>query len=203
METTIGHESPTLGDYIGGRFKSTNFFQCVRMIESLDFYIWPMGSEVVNFSVQESYAFPKSSISNVTWAPKGGLTNRPRIEITFMGLNGVAGVLPTFYTSMTIKQNQLNNFVLSNFFETFNHRHISLYYRAWEKNHFIVDFERKRRKKQRDDLFTEMLDAIAGFGHALVPVGVARTLGVQDRDFLNLGDLGLNRPVRFVARKSF
>lgn len=58
------------------------------------------------------------------------------------------------------------------------------------------------REVAMESFFSVAQLAIAGFGHALVPVGVARTLGVQDRDFLNLGDLGLNRPVRFVARKS-
>jgi len=44
--------------------------------------------------------------------------------------------------------------------------------------------------------------ALAGFGHGLVPEGVARTLGVEQRKWLSLRDSGLNRPVRFVARKS-
>jgi hypothetical protein len=44
--------------------------------------------------------------------------------------------------------------------------------------------------------------ALAGFGHGLVPIGVARTLNVPEAIMLNLGDQGLSRPVRFVARKS-
>jgi hypothetical protein len=36
----------------------------------------------------------------------------------------------------------------------------------------------------------------------LVPLGVARTLGVSEKGLINLGADGLNRPVRFVARKS-
>ena len=44
--------------------------------------------------------------------------------------------------------------------------------------------------------------AIAGFGHGLVPEGVARTLGVATNQMISLSDHGLNRPVRFVARKS-
>jgi hypothetical protein len=35
-----------------------------------------------------------------------------------------------------------------------------------------------------------------------VPVGVARTLNVPEDKMLNLGEQGLSRPVRFVARKS-
>lgn len=44
--------------------------------------------------------------------------------------------------------------------------------------------------------------ALAGFGNGLVPVGVARTLGVDDTSLIHLGAEGLTRPVRFVARKS-
>ncbi len=44
--------------------------------------------------------------------------------------------------------------------------------------------------------------AVAGFGHGLVPIGVARTLGVSMDKVLELDKPGLTRPVRFVARKS-
>jgi DNA-binding transcriptional LysR family regulator len=44
--------------------------------------------------------------------------------------------------------------------------------------------------------------ALAGFGHGLVPVGVARTLAVPMDKILELDKSGLTRPVRFVARKS-
>jgi DNA-binding transcriptional LysR family regulator len=44
--------------------------------------------------------------------------------------------------------------------------------------------------------------ALAGFGHGLVPIGVARTLGIAQNKVLELDKSGLTRPVRFVARKS-
>ena len=44
--------------------------------------------------------------------------------------------------------------------------------------------------------------AISGFGHGLVPGGVARTLGVTREVLIPLAGEGLTRPVRFVARKS-
>ena len=34
------------------------------------------------------------------------------------------------------------------------------------------------------------------------PLALPKTLGVTDEQLINLGDQGLNRPVRFVARKS-
>ncbi|MDA0762098.1 MAG: substrate-binding domain-containing protein, partial [Proteobacteria bacterium] len=58
------------------------------------------------------------------------------------------------------------------------------------------------REVALESFFSVAQLAIAGFGHALVPIGVARTLGVSDKLLINLGNDGLNRPVRFVARKS-
>ena len=43
--------------------------------------------------------------------------------------------------------------------------------------------------------------AIAGFGHALVPQGVARALKVDEQS-INLGENGLTRPCSLVSRKS-
>ncbi|MEC9240240.1 MAG: hypothetical protein VX486_06385, partial [Pseudomonadota bacterium] len=38
--------------------------------------------------------------------------------------------------------------------------------------------------------------------HGLVPRGVAVTLGITEELLIDLGKEGMNRPVRFVARKS-
>jgi len=53
-----------------------------------------------------------------------------------------------------------------------------------------------------ESFFSVAQMAIAGFGHGLVPAGVARTLGVETHDMIALDQSGLTRPVRFVARKS-
>ncbi|MDA1075178.1 MAG: LysR family transcriptional regulator [Proteobacteria bacterium] len=59
-----------------------------------------------------------------------------------------------------------------------------------------------RRQVSLESFFTVAQMAIAGFGHGLVPAGVAATLGVAKRQLIALNKSGLNRPVRFVARKS-
>ena len=53
-----------------------------------------------------------------------------------------------------------------------------------------------------ESFFSVAQMALAGFGHGLVPAGVARTLGVADQHIIPLAAEGLTRPVRFVARKS-
>jgi DNA-binding transcriptional LysR family regulator len=59
-----------------------------------------------------------------------------------------------------------------------------------------------RRRTSLESFFSVAQMALAGFGHGLVPAGVARTLGVAESNLIQLGGAGLNRPVRFVARKS-
>ena len=58
------------------------------------------------------------------------------------------------------------------------------------------------REVSLESFFTVAQMALAGFGHGLVPAGVARTLGVPMDEVIALADEGLTRPVRFVARKS-
>lgn len=59
-----------------------------------------------------------------------------------------------------------------------------------------------RRAVSLESFFAVAQMALAGMGHGLVPRGVARTLGVGHRQWIDMGTRGLNRPVRFVARKS-
>jgi DNA-binding transcriptional LysR family regulator len=59
-----------------------------------------------------------------------------------------------------------------------------------------------RRRVSLESFFSVAQMALAGFGHGLVPEGVARTLGVQAEDWISLRDAGQHRPVRFVARKT-
>jgi DNA-binding transcriptional LysR family regulator len=58
------------------------------------------------------------------------------------------------------------------------------------------------RVESLESFFSVAQMAIAGFGHGLVPQGVANTLGVADDHLIELAGAGLTRPVRFVARKS-
>ena len=58
------------------------------------------------------------------------------------------------------------------------------------------------RRASLESFFAAAQMALAGLGHALVPAGVAGTLAIAPEALIPLGAEGLNRPVRFVARKS-
>lgn len=58
------------------------------------------------------------------------------------------------------------------------------------------------RSTSLESFFSVAQMAIADFGHGLIPLGVANALSIEPENLINLGPKGLNRPVRFVARKS-
>jgi DNA-binding transcriptional LysR family regulator len=51
-----------------------------------------------------------------------------------------------------------------------------------------------------ESFFAVAQAAVAGFGHGLVPLGVARSLGIADRFLVALPEPGLARPVHLVGR---
>jgi len=73
---------------------------------------------------------------------------------------------------------------------------------AWRSFGELVSKLGIRREVALESFFSVAQMGVDGFGHALVPMGVARALGISDKILINLGGHGLMRPVRFVARKS-
>lgn len=73
---------------------------------------------------------------------------------------------------------------------------------AWASIEDDMKRLRLRRSTSLESFFSVAQMAISGLGHGLVPAGVAKTLGVPDDALIALGSHGVNRPVRFVARKS-
>ena len=73
---------------------------------------------------------------------------------------------------------------------------------AWRSFQDEVGKLRIKREVSLESFFSVAQMAIAGFGHGMVPIGVAKTLKVPESCLINLGEKGLHRPVRFVARKS-
>lgn len=79
---------------------------------------------------------------------------------------------------------------------------IENYSGAWRSFHNEVKKLGIRREVALESFFSVAQMALAGFGHGMVPIGVAETLKVPKERLIDLGPFGLQRPVRFVARKS-
>lgn len=138
-----------------------DFFQAVRLLERLYPARRPVGrfgdptTEVAHFSARPAIAFPPSEIHTVELP-----ANHPaRVVVNFMGLIGPIGVLPYHYTQLVAERSRVRDRALRDFLDIFQHRFISLFYRAWEKYHFTAAFERDGR-----DAITEHLRDLIGLG---------------------------------------
>src|SRR5262249_18022143 len=114
----------------------------------------------------------------------------PRMTVAFMGLTGVQGALPHHYTEHILARAQAKDFVMAEFFDLFNHRILSLFYRAWEKHRFPVRFQLPAARHEKD-AFTEYLFAWVGLG----TTGLRDRMAVKDQALLRYGGLfGQNPP---------
>jgi type VI secretion system protein ImpH len=117
-------------------------------------------AEAVRFHTQSSLAFPASAVAEI----KSGSGGPAHMTITFLGLTGTKGALPTYYTELAEEQRWHGDTALADFLDVFNHRLISLFYRAWEKHHFVVGYERARYSGSKEDTFTSCLFHLVGLG---------------------------------------
>jgi type VI secretion system protein ImpH len=140
---------------------SFDFFQAVRLLErfypertSVGRFAHP-DTEVARFGVHPSLAFPASQIQALESPEQKAV----QMTVNFMGLTGPEGVLPNPYTTLIIERLRANDFATRDFLDIFNHRIISLFYRAWRKYRFDVACEEGER-----DLFTRHLLSLLGLG---------------------------------------
>lgn len=167
-----------------------DFFQAVRLLERVGRERRPVGRqsepsrEVARFRSLVSLAFPASQIHHLE--PAGEESGQPpQMTVAFMGATGPAGVLPHHYTELLVERNRYKDTALREFLDLFNHRMISLFYRAWEKYHFPVAFERGD-----DDQFTQYLFGLIGMGTP----GLRNRQSFDDEALIFYGGLFGQRP---------
>ncbi len=149
----------------GYRFE---FFQAVRVLERLVHGRLPVGhhalpsQEAVRFRSLLSLSFPPSAVHEVSHSDNG--MSPPEMIVAFMGLTGLMGVLPRHYTELLLERVRNKDFTLRDFLDIFNHRMISLFYRAWEKYRFPIAYERARSGGKDYDPFSVSLFHLVGMG---------------------------------------
>ncbi|MFO0888032.1 MAG: type VI secretion system baseplate subunit TssG [Isosphaeraceae bacterium] len=99
-------------------------------------------------SAHPSLSFPTGAISEIRDTRKQ-LRDRPdsrplEMLVSFFGLTGPSGALPRHYTEILLQQLREKDSPLCDFLDLFNHRLVSLFYRAWEKYSLPVTYERTR-----------------------------------------------------------
>lgn len=149
------------------------FFQAVRVLARMHPDRAPVGGfgdpadELVRFRANTDYSFPPGEIAALDEPGEGPA----RMTVNFMGLTGPQGVLPLQYSALVAERVRARDTALRDFLGIFDHRAISLFYRAWEKQRLSVAHERDRR----DRLTTHLLDLV-GLGTA----GLSERLPFED-----------------------
>jgi type VI secretion system protein ImpH len=167
------------------------FFQAVRLLERIYRQRRPVGGssspadEAVRFRTRASLDFPASELFEVTREDANGSPSPPQMIVNFMGLTGPQGVLPVPYTELLMERVRYKDTALRDFFDLFNHRIISLFYRAWEKFRFPVAYERGG-----ENPFTSYLYDFIGMGTG----GLKTRLGLRDEGLLLYAGLIAQRP---------
>tara|TARA_R110002126_G_scaffold212488_5_gene359108 strand:- start:1051 stop:2046 length:996 start_codon:yes stop_codon:yes gene_type:complete len=97
--------------------------------------------ELVRFKAEQHLGFAGQPINKAT--SRRGDDDRQTVElyVSFFGLTGPSGVMPQHYTEMVLQRLKQRDGAMRDFFDIFNHRLISLYYRAWEKYRFACQYE--------------------------------------------------------------
>lgn len=175
MGTARGRAVDALDEILFEEPYRFEFFQAVRLLELLFPEREPVGrsggapvNEVVRFRTNASLAFPASQLYSLAVArdeakdeelARDPTDEQPEMVVNFMGLTGPSGTLPAHYTELLIERKWEKDTAYWEFLDLFNHRLISLFYRAWEKYRFHVGYERGER-----DRFTAYLFDFIGLG---------------------------------------
>ena len=153
----------TLGFALQDDAFSFEFFQAVSLLERLRADKRPVGhffspeDEAVRFRANPRLGFPASEIQQLEAKDEGPAD----MMVNFMGLTGPEGVLPYTYSELILERARAKDKTLAAFFDIFNHRAISLFYRAWQRHRFQVNYASGTR-----DFFSQYLRDLLGLGTA-------------------------------------
>jgi type VI secretion system protein ImpH len=159
--------------------ESFSFFQAVRLLhrrlqsnKEVGGFADP-AEEVIRFSGNPSLAFPAGEIQGLRFNPEG----QAKMMVNFMGLVGHMGVLPIQYSLLVDDQAAAEGDPdgFREFLDIFQHRIISLFYKAWERSHFYVPFERGKE----DPVSRRLMDLI-GLGSG----DLRGRMGIRDEALL-------------------
>jgi type VI secretion system protein ImpH len=188
--TGIALELEPLRDLLERDPNSVRFFQAVRLLERLYPERHPVGlfispqQEVVRFSSVPTFSFPASEIH----ALEKGKDGQMKLAVNFMGLSAAVGALPHVYTDFLLERAKAKDRGPAEFFDLFNHRIISLFYRAWQKYRFYIAYE---QTGAGDDAVSKRLLDLIGLGTQ----GLRRRLEIADEACLYYtGLLSQRRP---------
>jgi type VI secretion system protein ImpH len=140
-----------------------DFFQALRLIERAHPELPRLGAshtargDAVRLSQDPELIFHPTALAEYTRATP----ERPaRLSVNFLGLLGPNGPLPTHLTAYARERaRHANDATLARFLDVFNHRMLSLFYRAWASAQPVVSAERPA-----EDRFADYVGTFFGLG---------------------------------------
>lgn len=154
-----------LDETLAGSARRFSFFQLVRLLERRARPAvrvgrgGPASGECLRFRPDSSLGFPATDVTNLEpMAPTDAAPARARVTTTFLGLYGSTSPLPSFYSEGILWEDP-DNARVRDFLDIFHHRLISLFYRAWCKYRYPIEFEHGK-----DDPISPRLFALIGLG---------------------------------------
>ena len=169
---------------------SFRFFQAMRLLEAMHPERRPVGEffppaeEVARFSARPMLTFPASEIDGMR-SVEGEPT---RVVVNFLGLNTVNGPMPRANTALLLERQRAKDGATAEFHDIFNHRIVSLFYRAWKRYRFFLAAESTRNE---GDSVADRLYDLVGLGSP----GLRRRLAIPDEAIIFYAGL-LGRQIR-------
>lgn len=157
--------------------------------------------EVVRFRSLPSQAFAGSELHSAS--PRQTSDDNEsqaamELVVTFLGLFGPAGALPQHYTQLVVDRVKHRDGALRSFLDLFNHRLVSLFYRAWSKYRLPVVFEQRQLTGGGEDPITSTLYSLVGLG----TTSLRGRLEIPDATFLYFGGHFAHFPRNAIALQS-
>ena len=173
------HASGVIADLLA-RPQAYDLFQAVRLLERWLSSPGESGLKRLSFINSMSLAFPVGDIERLnvyrqpldvvdpmaddavdgSAVPAAQVVEKVEVTTPAMGLLGVSGALPLYYTEALLQfQQQHRDDAARAFMDVFSHRAVLLFYEAWRKSRLALQYERGR-----DHVFMPMLWSMAGVG---------------------------------------
>lgn len=128
--------SSPLGQDISNSADTMNYFQFCRVLETLLPENLDSFRQAICFRRQTSLSFPSGEIVSVEADHNNEL---PSVRTTFLGLYGVDSILPDYFLN-DIATHKEGSYSLAAFLDIFNHRISELFYAAWKKYRYPIQF---------------------------------------------------------------
>lgn len=198
MAPAGGRETPSLKEQLFANPERFDFVQAVRVLARLYPEREPVGGdsepsrEVVRFASDLSSIFPRSEVQAAQPADD---ESPARLLVNFMGVATPSsfGSLPRRFAEEIRLLVRERRPAPRDFLDLFNHRLISLFLRARERHHPLVDFERGAQ-----GTFARALAAVLG----IATTGLAKRLALDDHALFARAGLLAMRPMPAVALES-